>query len=262
MKKFTLLIVTDNAIFRERLETYLRDTGMFDVLPPAADGPSAVAKIRMLAPDMLLLDMLMPGMDGIEVLRRARAEGIGDKMRVFTFSSMKQDSIMHLADSLGITYHIQMPTDESMIFSRLMDFAPDNDEYARRLRKTIRENDMAVQVDELMTEALRKLGAPVNLAGYYQIKTVLAFCIRHYARAVNLSIDAYPYAARIHNVNEKQIERNIRTWIEVTWTRGNLAEQHILFGYTIESEKGRPTNKEFIATMTQHLVQRLRRSSM
>ena len=124
----------------------------------------------------------------------------------------------------------------------------------------MRENDLNLQIDEAITFLFRHMGCPVNLAGYYQAKTVISYCVRNRERAIFLSKEAYPYAAKIHGVNAKQIERNIRNLIEVTWTRGDMKAQHKIFGNTVEDEKSRPTNKEFIANLTQYTIRRLHKT--
>lgn len=261
MKPYTLLIITDNVELRERLERFFSTVSVIDLLPSAVDGASGVVQAQMAEPDMMLLDMLMPRMDGIAVLRRLRSEGACKNTRIFALSSMKGEEAIQLGESLGVTYQIQMPTDESLIFSRMMDFAPDQDGSLQRMRSSMRENDLNLQIDEIITLLFRHMGCPVSLAGYYQAKTVIAFCVRHVDRHVCLSRDAYPYAAQVHGVNTKQIERNIRNFIEVTWTRGNLKAQHKIFGNTIEEERSRPTNKEFVANIAQYTVRRLRKPS-
>lgn len=261
MKPYSLLIITDNVELRVRLETFFGTVPIIELLPTAVDGMSGVVQARMYQPDLMLLDMLMPRMDGIAVLRHLRAENICQDTRIFALSSMKGEEAVQLGESLGVTYQIQMPTDESLIFSRMMDFAPDRDGSLQSYRINMRENDFNLQIDQIVTSLFRHMGCPVSLSGYYQAKTVIAYCVRHMDRSICLSQDAYPYAARIHGVNEKQIERNIRNFIEVTWTRGNLKAQHKLFGNTIEAERSRPTNKEFIANITEYAVRRLRMPS-
>lgn len=261
MKPYTLLIITDNVELRERLETYFRSVSIIKLLPSGVDGMSGVVQARLFEPDLMLLDMLMPRMDGIAVLRSFRAEGICKSTRIFALSSMKGEEAVQLGESLGVTYQIQMPTDETLIFSRMMDFSPDRDGALQQFRMNMRETDLNLQIDQIVTGLLRHMGCPVSLTGYYQVKTVIAFCVRNMDRSVCLSQEAYPYAARIHGVNIKQIERNIRNFIEVTWTRGNLKAQHKLFGNTIEAERSRPTNKEFIANITEYTVRRLRKPS-
>jgi len=152
-----------------------------------------------------------------------------------------------------------MPTDEGLIFSRMMDFAPDKDGSLQKYRTSMREKDLTLQIDQIVADLLRHMGCPVSLTGYYQVKTVISYCVRHMDKSICLSQEAYPYAARIHGVSVKQIERNIRNFIEVTWTRGNLKAQHKIFGNTIEIERSRPTNKEFIANITEYAVRRLRK---
>jgi len=96
-------------------------------------------------------------------------------------------------------------------------------------------------------ERLRAIGVPVNLSGYQQLKTAIAFVVASGRRQIRVTNEVYVYVAEVHGTTPKRVERNIRTAIETAWQRGDIKSQHKLFGYTVHQMKGRPTNKEFIA---------------
>ena len=87
---------------------------------------------------------------------------------------------------------------------------------------------------------------------------MITYCVDNYGRQHFITRDVYPHVAKLYNATPKQVERNIRTFIEATWNRGDIEKINKLFGYTVNQYKGRPTNKEFIAQMTERSVMRLR----
>ena len=104
MKPYSLLIITDNLILRERLETFFSSIPLIELLPSGVDGASGVVQAKLYEPDMMLLDMLMPRMDGIAVLRRLQAENCCKNTLIFALSSMKGEEAIQLGESLGVTY--------------------------------------------------------------------------------------------------------------------------------------------------------------
>ena len=101
MKTYSLLIVTDNVTLRERLENYFSKIPIIRLLPSAIDGAAGVVHAQLYNPDMMLLDMLMPKMDGIGVLRQLRAQELCKNTRIFALSSMKGEEAIQLGGKPG-----------------------------------------------------------------------------------------------------------------------------------------------------------------
>lgn len=104
------------------------------------------------------------------------------------------------------------------------------------------------------------IGIPVNLIGYAQLRKSILYCVENSLYQINLSQDVYQYVAECFVTTPKRVERNIRTAIEAAWSRGNIEAQHRYFGNTVSQSNGRPTNKEFIANITDRIVTHLRHS--
>ena len=110
----------------------------------------------------------------------------------------------------------------------------------------------------MITNYLRIFGIFVHVSGYIFLKTAIDYCIEHYGKVFGMTTVVYPYVADIHNSLPKRVERNIRHAIEYAWDYGNINAQHRIFGYTVNDMKGRPTNKEFIALITDRTVTQLK----
>ena len=259
MKKYQLLIVGDNRFLCSNLKNYFAQIDLFEVLPPVDNGEAALAAIREKAPDIVLLDMIMPVIDGLEVLHRMRDEKIGNSAKVFALSAFVDDDMIRISMELGATYFIRLPMSEAAIFSRIMDFISVNDEERSRYVTFAKKNDMNLVRDEIVTNYMRGIGIPVNLEGYHLLKACIIYCIVMYGKPINITTEVYPYVAKQLGTNQSCVERNIRNAIDVAWNRGNIEWQHKLFGYTVSKNKGRPTNKEFIAMIAERTVIRLRK---
>ena len=259
MYKYQLLIVGDNRSLCNNLIKYFSQIDLFEVLPPAYDGATALAVLRGKSPDIILLDMIMPVIDGLEVLHRMRDERIGNNAKVFALSAFVDDDMIRISTELGATYFIRLPMSEAAIFSRIMDFINVNDEERNKYVTFAKKNDMDLVRDEIITNYMRGIGIPVNLEGYHLLKACIIYCIVMYGKPINITTEVYPYVAKQFNTNKGCVERNIRNAIDVAWNRGNIEWQHKLFGYTISKNKGRPTNKEFIAMIAERTVIRLRK---
>ncbi len=259
MRRYQLLVVGDNKSLCKNLENYFSQIELFEVLPPVYDGETALATIREKAPDIVLLDMIMPVIDGLEVLHRMRDEKIGNNAKVFALSAFVDDDMIRISTELGATYFIRLPMSESAIFSRIMDFINIKEEERSRYDTFAKKNDMNLVRDEIVTNYLRGIGIPVNLEGYHLLKACIIYCIIMYGKPISITTEVYPHVAKQFGTNVSCVERNIRNAIDVAWNRGNIEWQHKLFGYTVSKNKGRPTNKEFIAMIAERSVIRLRK---
>jgi len=246
LDKHSLLIIKENREYCKELGGYLEATGLFEVLPPVYDGACAMERVAELKPDILLIDVILPNIDGIDVLRRMRMAGCAANTRVLALTAFLDEQIAARLQSLGVVYIIHTPATHSTILARLLDFAVQNQQ-VRDLAASLRVQGDVARRDELITNYLRAIGVPVNLSGYQQLKTAIAFVVASGRRQIRVTNEVYVYVAEVHGTTPKRVERNIRTAIETAWQRGDIKSQHKLFGYTVHQMKGRPTNKEFIA---------------
>ena len=146
-----------------------------------------------------------------------------------------------------------------MVYHRILDLTMD-DKAGRTIRDEQRKCEYAVMAENMANNFFRVIGIPVNLIGYAQLRKSILYCVENSLYQINLSQDVYQYVAECFVTTPKRVERNIRTAIEAAWSRGNIEAQHRYFGNTVSQSNGRPTNKEFIANITDRIVTHLRHS--
>ena len=256
--KIRILIADTNLCFYDRIKHILGNKG-FEILPPVVTGPELLSQIDQRAADIVLMELLLPGIDGVEILEHIR--DMEDPPEVFIYSYLSNDSIVDLANRCGVRYFIQKPTELSVIYRRIIGFSSycqhmsGIDPIQPSVRMTIEE-----QSRQIITQLLRSLGIPAHMKGYYQLRSAIAYVLSAGdAYNMRVTIDVYPAVAEEFGVNAKRIERNIRNAIEVAWNRGNIVMQHEIFGYTVKDTKGKPTNAEFIAMLADHAGMQMRK---
>ena len=109
-------------------------------------------------------------------------------------------------------------------------------------------------MDRQMNIALRKtldqIGVKHSLKGYGYIISAVEKCLENRSKLIHIVKGLYTEIAEDNSDTFRRVERSIRHAIEVTWTNGNTNAINKIFGYTVSVEKGKPTNSEFIALIT------------
>ena len=208
-------------------------------------------------PDVLLLDAVLPQMDGVEVLEKLNIMGLSDGIRIIVMSPFNDDELVEQLQQLGALYVVHLPAIPETVFNRIVDFAIADDS-SRRIGEENKEEKRRELRDKVVSNYFHGIGAPANLRGYQYARAAIIYCVDNYGSQHYVTKEVYPYVAAQYNATPKQVERNIRTFIEATWSRGDIEKLNKLFGYTVSQHKGRPTNKEFIALLTERSVMRLR----
>ena len=225
MSKTKILVVKDYANYCTELIGLLKDSGCFDVLPRVHDPRSVVDNVKENKPDLVILNATMAGSDGIEILSTIRNCPETKDTRVVVITPILDDSLINIYQALGAAFIIHSSNPPAMVY-----------------------------------HFFRVIGIPVNLIGYAQLRKSILYCVENSLYQINLSQDVYQYVAECFVTTPKRVERNIRTAIEAAWSRGNIEAQHRYFGNTVSQSNGRPTNKEFIANITDRIVTHLRHS--
>lgn len=257
MMKHKVLIAKENIVYCNELSDYLGKMAIFDIMPCVHDGYETIQHIAVEKPDVLLLDAVLPGLDGVDVLKKLKVMGLSEGIRIIVMSPFNDDDLIEKLQELGALYVVHLPAVPSVVFSRIVDFAIDDDS-SRQIGETNREEQRKDIREQVISNYFHGIGAPANLRGYQYARAAIAYCVENYNSQRYITKEVYPYVASFYNATPKQVERNIRTFIEATWERGDIEKINKLFGYTVSRHKGRPTNKEFIALLTERTVIRLR----
>lgn len=255
-KIIRVLVADDNIEFGEIVCDYLSSIDDLEVVGRAVDGFETVNLIDALKPDVVILDIIMPHMDGIAVLEKYHKVQTSEKPMFIILSAVGQDKITQQAVSLGAEYYIVKPFDLEILVERI-----------RQLRKVegmINRTDAAKSMmkhqapkqstmEGRVTQIMRDVGVPAHIKGYQYMRDAVMMVIDDLEIISSVTKRLYPELARKYKTTPSRVERAIRHAIEVAWARGQVSTIHELFGYTINTKKGKPTNSEFIAMISDKL---------
>ena len=263
-EKIRILVSDDNQDFTTTLENYLTKDESLEVIGVARDGQEAYNKIIELKPDIVLLDVIMPHLDGLGVLEKLQASNLEKKPMCIILSAVGQDKITQKAIELGAQYYIVKPFDINILIKRIKEikyYQPTQNKinYVGKEIKTqyidISPNNTKNQenLEALVTNMIHEVGVPAHIKGYQYLREAIIMVIKNIDMINQITKQLYPEIAETYHTTPSRVERAIRHAIEVAWWRGQQATVERIFGYTVSAAKGKPTNSEFIAMIADKL---------
>lgn len=263
-EKTTILIADDNADFAMTLVKYLEKEEDMEVIGIAKNGKEACDMVTNTQPDVLLLDVIMPYLDGIGVLEYINSSNIEKKPMCIMLSAVGQAKITQTAISLGAEYYVVKPFDIEVLIKRIKEiknYKPTTAQncYSNKENKVpyidISENNKKDKemLEALVTNIIHELGVPAHIKGYQYLREAIIMVTNNIDVINQITKQLYPEIARKFKTTPSRVERAIRHAIEVAWARGQQDAVESIFGYTISAAKGKPTNSEFIAMIADKL---------
>ena len=260
-EKITVLIADDNEDFSKTLATYLGNEEDMEVVCMAKDGVEAFENIKKYSPDVAILDVIMPHLDGIGVLERINNNSFGKRPICIMLSAVGQDKITRKSIELGADYYVVKPFDIELLIKRIREIKnfkpiPGTNfimrEQARQYIKinTRDEND---NLEALVTNIIHEVGVPAHIKGYQYLREAIMMVVNDIDVINQITKSLYPRIAQKYATTPSRVERAIRHAIEVAWSRGEPGIMENIFGYTVSAAKGKPTNSEFIAMIADKL---------
>ncbi len=265
-EKITVLIADDNQEFSMTLATYLKNQEDMVVVGRAKDGNEALDMIPNLMPDVVLLDVIMPHLDGIGVLEKLNMIKMNKRPICIMLSAVGQDKITRKAVELGAEYYVVKPFDIELLISRIRELK----NYKPTQNNNFISRDIPVQkqqyidipktsekkednLEALVTNVIHEVGVPAHIKGYQYLREAIIMVVKDIDVINQITKSLYPKIANKFNTTPSRVERAIRHAIEVAWGRGQQDVVENIFGYTISAAKGKPTNSEFIAMIADKL---------
>ena len=247
MEKTKLLVVDDNRSLVEMIKEYFSDHADIKVAHEAYDGADAVRIIESKQEeyDIILLDLIMPNKDGVSVLEYMKEKGIAKKVIVLT-SYNTQDMIRKVSE-LGVSYFILKPFELSDLEKRIRQVSEGVKYGGEAL--DLYHNNLQVSI----TKTLHELGVPSHIKGYQYIREGVTIIYEHPEIVGGITKELYPEIAKKFNTTVSRVERAIRHAIEISWNRGNWQLMEDIFGHSVDIDKAKPTNSEFIVTVADKL---------
>ena len=108
-------------------------------------------------------------------------------------------------------------------------------------------------LESQVTEIIHRIGVPAHIKGYQYLRTAIMMTIEDNDLINAVTKVLYPAVAKKYQTTSSRVERAIRHAIEVAWDRGDIDTLNAFFGYTIQNERGKPTNSEFIAMIADNM---------
>ena len=249
MQKMRVLIVDDNREFVSLLKEYLEKQDDIEVAGVAYNGVEALQAIEATDPDVVVLDIIMPYLDGIGVLERMDKQALEKKPKVVMLTAFGQESITHRVLELGADYYILKPFDLNILTDRLRQLF--REDAANPKPPAVRDKDRGQ--DAKVTAMMHELGIPAHIKGYHYLRDAIVMVVDRVDLLSKITKELYPTIAQKYLTTPSRVERAIRHAIEVAWDRGNMDFIQRVFGHTISQEKGKPTKSEFIAMVADRL---------
>ena len=263
--KITVLIADDNAEFARTLTGYLEKQDNMEVIGIAKDGNEAFEMIVNTEPDVALLDVIMPHLDGLGVLEKLEESHLAKKPICIMLSAVGQDKITQKALNLGAQYYVVKPFDIECLIKRIKDikfFQPEPVKGGNFLAREIKapyielapENQKSEKnLEALVTNVIHEVGVPAHIKGYQYLREAIMMVVNDIDVINQITKQLYPDIAQKFKTTPSRVERAIRHAIEVAWGRGQTDAVENIFGYTVSAAKGKPTNSEFIAMIADKL---------
>ena len=235
MERLTIAIADDNERMLEMLNALIQTENGMELVGTAANGEDAVELIRKNTPDVVLLDLIMPKMDGLGVMEKLKEDKSLKKFpAIIVLSAIGQESVTEDAFALGASYYIMKPFNNEMLLGRLRSFL----KHGEKLKRPVCSGEAK---------------DPAHIKGYQYLRDAIIMSVRDMEMLSSVTKVLYPTIAKHYQTTPSRVERAIRHAIEVAWSRGKMDTIDELFGYTVSNGKGKPTNSEFIALISDRI---------
>lgn len=268
MEKIHVVVADDNEIMRESLGELLATDPQIVVDGVARDGEITLKMIKEKCPDVVIIDLVMPKVDGIGVMERIQNEmkTLPKKMSFIVISAAGHPEIMKDAFNAGASYYMIKPFDDTDIIRRIKKIASNNSNRKKvsdTVPAPVYENKAETMnnLEADVTEIIHEIGVPAHIKGYQYLRDAIMMSVNDPEMLNSITKLLYPTIAKNHKTTPSRVERAIRHAIEVAWSRGKMDTLNALFGYTVSNGKGKPTNSEFVALIADRIRLQYKRNA-
>jgi two-component system response regulator (stage 0 sporulation protein A) len=256
LKKIKVCLVDDNRELIGLLEDYVSAQEDIEVIGVAYNGQECLNLLDEKDPDVLVLDIIMPHLDGLAVLEKMREIKKDKQPSVIMLTAFGQEDVTKKAVELGASYFILKPFDMENLTSHIRQVSGNGVSPIKRVSSnSIRsqEPNKPKNLDANITSIIHEIGVPAHIKGYLYLREAISMVYNDIELLGSITKVLYPDIAKKYNTTASRVERAIRHAIEVAWSRGNIDSISSLFGYTVSMSKAKPTNSEFIAMVADKL---------
>ena len=238
----TVLLADANEEFRAMLGERIVQSGEFTLVGDTGDGTEALQIIQQQTPELAVLDLVLPGTDGVGILRQIREQG--EKTRVIVLSAFCTDQVVAEVMGLGAVYFLPKPCEPDALLDRMRAV----------FGQPAAPEEVTAALKNQVTTIIHEIGVPAHIKGYQYLREAIILAVNDIEVINAVTKVLYPAVAKRFSTTPSRVERAIRHAIEVAWDRGDLETLQKYFGYTVSNAKGKPTNSEFIAMIADRLL--------
>lgn len=259
MPDLSIAIAEDNPQMLQVLNTMIEEEKGLCVVGKAENGEDAYDMILNTRPDVVLMDVIMPKMDGISVIEKIKKTQSGKRWKEPAYiivTAAGSDRVAAEAFGFGVSYYIMKPFNKELVIEKIRKACTElnkinNFEELKRVKPYVDKTDyIEKHLESDITLMLHEVGIPAHIKGYQYLRDGIALAVKDEDSQISVTKILYPEVAKKHQTTPSRVERAIRHAIEVAWGRGKLETINNIFGYTINTGKGKPTNSEFIALVS------------
>ncbi len=254
-KKLKIVIADDTAELGQNCAKVFKAYGM-DVELCQKDGQALLKKVRLQKPDIILGDVFMPNLDMLGVLEGIKNEDVKDRPMVMAMSSFDSSRLEKEILDAGVSYYFLKPFDMNTMAERIIQLSGWKN---RDMPFVVRNNVISEpEIEIMVTEIIHQIGVPAHIKGYHYLRDAIILSVKNSEIVNSVTKLLYPTVAKNYSTTASRVERAIRHAIEVAWDRGDIDVLNSYFGYTIQNDRGKPTNSEFIAMISDKLRLKLK----
>jgi len=248
-----IIIADDNRNLCQMLQKYIEGQQDLSIVGEAHDGLEAMELIQTRQPDLIILDLVMPSLDGLGVLERLNTKTTLPRPKVIMLTAFGQESLTHQAMTLGADYFILKPFDLAILGKRIRALtqnipasAPVQYSVASPVVAT---GGRGLNLYSEVTNVMHQIGIPAHVKGYQYIREAILMVVEDPSLLGAVTKELYPDVAKKYDTTSSRVERGIRHAVELAWERGHTDTLKQIFGYSMNSDRQKPTNSEFIALL-------------
>ena len=247
MEKIKVMMIDDNVSLVEMVKEYFKDNENIEIYKQAHNGLDGIKLIEEEQGkfDVVLLDLIMPQKDGLYVLQQIKERELDANVIVET-SYNAQDVIRQVSE-YGVSYFILKPFDLEDLKTRIAEVYNSKNKTGKNIN--LKQNNLQISI----TKILHELGIPSHIRGYLYIRDSIKLMYMTPDMIGGITKEIYPEIAKKYNATPSRVERAIRHAIEISWNRGDYEVMDRIFGHSVDYDKAKPTNSEFIATIADHI---------
>ncbi len=253
-RKVRILMADGNTHQLAKCMTYLEGKQDIEMVAVAADGLAVWEELENHAVDVLIMDLILPKLDGFGVLEKMAAREDDQKPDIMVLTALSQESVIRRACEMGVKYYMIKPFDTETLYHRVVDLYNGRTPLQRpQMLAEPAAQKKAVTRDEKITGVFLTIGIPAHIKGYHYLREAVKTVMDDGDIINRITKELYPTVAKRFSATPSKVERAIRHAIEVAWARGRIENINSIFGYNIYNKHDKPTNGEFIALIADKL---------